>query len=311
MTAAPGWLTRGLHLGTRAAAPLFRRSFGRWDETWDRPPEQSRVFAGALHLELLHWPGEEPPLVTLHGLNNNAWMWARVASLLAPRTVFSISLRGHGGSDRPADGYDLEPTAGDVRGVLDALGLHRVHLAGHSWGGRVALLLAGEAPERILSLTLADPVPPGGLNPVLRRIPSLVAAAFAPERDVFRTREELEASARRLIYLRRGLPSDRRVWEGNYREDAGGLLRHVLPDGDFRWIAERGLARDLSWTVARVVCPVLLLRPTFTVGFLPAEMRALRRLSRLQVRRIPGDHCFIHSNPVGTAGALEGFLGEL
>jgi pimeloyl-ACP methyl ester carboxylesterase len=304
----PGWLSAALHGSTAVTKGLFRGAWGRWEEVWDRAPEVLEVPTPSVTLEALRWAGEGPPLVLLHGLNNNAWMWARCASLLPGREILSLSLRGHGGSEAPADGYGLDATTADVVAALDALGLGRVHLVGHSWGGRVGLHLASAVPDRLLSLVLADAVLPRGLNPVLAENPALVDAAFAPERGVFDSPAALEASARRLVYLHRGLPSDRRIWERNYRQDKDGRLRHRLPEEGYQEIARRVLTRDLTWTLDRVRCPVLLLRPTFTIGFVPGELRDLRARVALTVRRISGDHCFIHSNPVDTAKAIQGWV---
>ena len=304
----PAWLIAALHGSTEVAHHLFRGKWGRWEEVWDRSPEVSMVATGGLTFEVLRWHGSGTPLVLLHGLNNNAWMWARCASLLPGREILSISLRGHGGSSAPAHGYDLRETAGDVLAVMDGLDLQQIHLGGHSWGGRVALHVASMASSRLRSLVLADPVLPRGLNPVLAGNPALVDAAFAPGRGTFDSRAALEASARRLVYLRGGLPSDRRIWEANFREDRDGRLRHRLPEEGYLEIARRVLTRDLSWTLDRVRCPVLLLRPTFTIGFVPGEIGDLRRRLDLTVRRLHGDHCFIHSNPVDTAAAVQDWI---
>lgn len=304
----PAWLTTVLHGSTAATKGLFRGAWGRWEEVWDRTPERLEVRSGRFSFEVLRWPGTGPPLVLLHGLNNNAWMWARCASLLPGREILSISLRGHGGSDVPADGYDLETTTADVVGVLDTLGVGPFDLGGHSWGGRIAMHLAATAARPVRRIVLADPVLPGGLNPLLAGNPALVDAAFAPERGVFDNPGDLAASAQRLVYLRRGLPSDRRIWESNYREDKDGRLRHRLPEEVYEEIARRVLTRDVTWTLDRVECPVLLLRPTCTVGFMPGEIRDLRRRVDLSVRRISGDHCFIHSNPVDTSTEIGAWI---
>jgi pimeloyl-ACP methyl ester carboxylesterase len=306
--APPPWLTAALHGSTAATKGLFRGAWGQWEEVWDRTPEVIEIPTGALTLEALRWPGAGPPLVLLHGLNNNGWMWARCASLLPGREILSLSLRGHGRSGAPSDGYGLDATTADVIAALDTLGLDQVHLGGHSWGGRVALHLASAAPPRVLSLVLADPVLPRGLNSVLAENPALVDAGFAPERGVFDSPAELAASARRLVYLRRGLPSDRRIWEWNYREDKDGRLRHRLPEEAYREIARRVLTRDVSWTLDRVRAPVLLVRPTFTISFVPGELRDLRSRLSLTCRRVSGDHCFIHSNPVDTAKMIQDWL---
>jgi pimeloyl-ACP methyl ester carboxylesterase len=66
------------------------------------------------------------------------------------RTV-APDLRGFGGSDRPDDvaAYGLAHVVGDVIGVLDHLGLERVHVVGHDWGAAVAWALAALVPDRV------------------------------------------------------------------------------------------------------------------------------------------------------------------
>jgi 3-oxoadipate enol-lactonase len=97
-----------------------------------------------------------PPLVLLHGLGEGAADWDGVAPVFARRgRVYAPDLRGHGRSGRPGD-YSVELMAADVIGFLDALGLDRVDLIGHSMGGLVGYLLAGDHPERVGRLILED-----------------------------------------------------------------------------------------------------------------------------------------------------------
>ncbi|MFE6054040.1 alpha/beta fold hydrolase [Kitasatospora sp. NPDC056446] len=97
-----------------------------------------------------------PPLVLLHALGERASDWDVVLPGLAPgHHVYALDLRGHGDSGRPG-GYGLEAMRDDVLAFLDALGLDRVDLVGHSMGGAVAYLLAQAAPERIGRLVLED-----------------------------------------------------------------------------------------------------------------------------------------------------------
>ena len=97
-----------------------------------------------------------PPLVLLHGLGDGAGDWDGVAPAFARHwRVYAPDLRGHGRSGRPAD-YSVELMEGDVLGFLDALGLDRVDLIGHSMGGLVGYLLAGDHPGRVGRLILED-----------------------------------------------------------------------------------------------------------------------------------------------------------
>jgi 3-oxoadipate enol-lactonase len=97
-----------------------------------------------------------PPLVLLHGLGDGAGDWDGVAPAFARHwRVYAPDLRGHGRSGRPG-GYSVELMEADVLGFLDALGLDRVDLIGHSMGGLVGYLLAGDHPGRVGRLILED-----------------------------------------------------------------------------------------------------------------------------------------------------------
>ncbi|MFI6977184.1 alpha/beta fold hydrolase [Embleya sp. NPDC050154] len=99
---------------------------------------------------------QAPPLVLLHALGEDARDWARIAETLAEQwRVYAVDLRGHGRSDWPGD-YSLELMRDDLVGFLDALGLERVDLIGHSMGGIVAYLIAQEHPDRVGRLVLED-----------------------------------------------------------------------------------------------------------------------------------------------------------
>ena len=68
--------------------------------------------------------------------------------------VVAVSQRGHGDSDKPATGYRVEDFAGDVPPLLDALGIERAVLAGHSGSCLIARRVAVDHPERVAGLVL-------------------------------------------------------------------------------------------------------------------------------------------------------------
>ncbi|MFJ2863384.1 alpha/beta fold hydrolase [Kitasatospora sp. NPDC087314] len=101
-------------------------------------------------------PVDGPPLVLLHALGERATDWDAVLPALAPgHHVYALDLRGHGDSGRTTP-YGLEEMRDDVLAFLDALGLARVDLVGHSMGGAVGYLVAQARPERIDRLVLED-----------------------------------------------------------------------------------------------------------------------------------------------------------
>ncbi|MHB9032959.1 MAG: alpha/beta fold hydrolase [Anaerolineae bacterium] len=96
------------------------------------------------------------PLVLLHGFGDSWHTWERVLPHLPERElrVYALSQRGHGNSDKPADGYGIDQLASDLAAFLAALGLERVTLCGHSMGGAVVTRYSIDHPERVNGLIL-------------------------------------------------------------------------------------------------------------------------------------------------------------
>ena len=96
-----------------------------------------------------------PVWLCLHGLVDRIEIWDHVAPALALRgRVIRFDQRGHGESEAPPGPYSREELARDVVGVLDALGVEKAVLLGHSMGGVVAMAAALAFPERVDSLVL-------------------------------------------------------------------------------------------------------------------------------------------------------------
>ena len=115
----------------------------------------------------LHWAelgdaSQRVPVVLLHGLNDSYLSWKRVAPALAEdRRVLMPDLPGYGLSDRPNASYALQWHAQVMAKWLEAVGLEKVDIVGHSFGGGVAQVMLLECPTRIRRLVL---VASGGLG---------------------------------------------------------------------------------------------------------------------------------------------------
>jgi len=124
------------------------------------------VRARGLEFHLAEAGSGEDVVVCLHGWPQHWYEWRHLMPALADRhRVIAIDLRGFGWSEAPRRGYEKENLADDVLAVLDALGLERVKLVGHDWGGWIGFLLSLKAPrrfERYLALNILHPWPPGG-----------------------------------------------------------------------------------------------------------------------------------------------------
>jgi pimeloyl-ACP methyl ester carboxylesterase len=100
-------------------------------------------------------------VLCLHGWPQHWYEWRRLMPALADRhRVLALDLRGYGWSQAPAHGYEKEEMASDVLAVLDELGLQRVKLVGHDWGGWIGFLLCLRAPERFERYLALNILPP-------------------------------------------------------------------------------------------------------------------------------------------------------
>jgi len=103
----------------------------------------------------------EDVVLCLHGWPQHWYEWRRLMPALADRhRVLAIDQRGFGWSEATRGGYEKENLATDVLAVLDELGVERVKLVGHDWGGWIGFLLCLRAPqrfERYLALNILPP----------------------------------------------------------------------------------------------------------------------------------------------------------
>lgn len=106
--------------------------------------------------------GSGEPVLFLHGFTDSWFSFSRVLRRLPPWVhAFAVDQRGHGNSDRPRQGYAISDFAADALAFLEAVGLSRATVVGHSMGSLVAQHLAIDHPERVDRLVLvgstADP----------------------------------------------------------------------------------------------------------------------------------------------------------
>jgi len=115
---------------------------------------------------------EGQPVVFLHGWPDSWFSFSRVLPALpADIRAFAIDQRGFGDSDRPHSGYSIPEMARDVVAFLDALGIGRATLVGHSFGSFVARQVAIVQPDRVAALVLIG-TGYAASNPVTREVQS-------------------------------------------------------------------------------------------------------------------------------------------
>jgi len=141
-----------------------------------------------------------PPVVLVHGWGCSVYVFRYNLPALAEAGFRSIAvdLKGHGLSDKPlaSDEYTIDSLVEHLRDILDALGLERPALAGHSLGGSLIYHFASRYPERARCLGMLSPVgfkgvplmwlyrflTPAALMPILRQINPRVVVKRALKR---------------------------------------------------------------------------------------------------------------------------------
>ncbi len=104
-------------------------------------------------------PADGPVMLAVHGITASHLAWQELAALLPDVRIVAPDLRGRGRSAELPPPYGMAQHAADCAAVLDALGVTRAVVAGHSMGAFVATAFAAAHPERVARLVLVD----GGL----------------------------------------------------------------------------------------------------------------------------------------------------
>ena len=104
--------------------------------------------------------GEGSPLVLLHGFPETWYCWRHQIPVLAEKfRVIVPDLRGYGGTEKPASGYDKRTMANDIRALLQHLEIEKVSMIGHDRGARVATRFAKDHPAMLDQLVVMDNIP--------------------------------------------------------------------------------------------------------------------------------------------------------
>jgi pimeloyl-ACP methyl ester carboxylesterase len=244
--------------------------------------------------------GAGPPLVLLHGLFGAGQNWGGIRSVLARRfRVLTPDLRNHGASPRAPD-MSYAAMAEDVVDMLDAAGIDRAAVLGHSMGGKVAMALALAHPGRVERLVVAD-IAPVRYRPALRgyvaamRAIPLRAGLARREADAMLAATIPEPGIRAFLLQNLRFETDPPAWRLGLDEIAAAMP--VIED----FAAPPG---------ARFDGPVLVMAGE-TSGYIRAEHHdAFGALfPALRFATVPGAGHWVHAeNPSGFLALLQPFL---
>ncbi len=264
------------------------------------------VRTNGIQLHYLEHAGGEPTIVLLPGLTANVHIFDELIKAgLSPRfRVLALDLRGRGLSDAPPAGFDpvapaanytMADHANDVVGALDALGIAHPVLAGHSFGGMLAVYLAAHFPQRFERIIVLDwamalmvPATRELLKPTLARLGQVM-----PSWEVF-----LAAMKRMPFYHSGWDPAIESFYRADIRENPDGSIQPRARPDVISAAIEGSLREDWPALVARVRQPVLLVNgrdpfgPPGAAVFLPREqaLATVRALADCRYVAVPGNH---------------------
>jgi pimeloyl-ACP methyl ester carboxylesterase len=131
-------------------------------------PASTRITANGLNFTVVD-AGNGPAILLLHGFPDSSYVWRnQVAALvIAGYRVIAPDLRGFGGTDKPegVKAYAMGELIRDLRRILRALGVPRVHVVGHDWGAALAWMFAITQPQRVDRLVAISVGHPGNFTP--------------------------------------------------------------------------------------------------------------------------------------------------
>ena len=278
--------------------------------TKEQYPEDRQVVAGGLNFHYLDWGSKsDEPILLLHGIAQQAHSWDLVSLALSDRyRVVALDARGHGDTQWPSNqDYSIEAHQGDLDVFVEAIGLDKFILVGHSMGGRNGYVFTSRRTEKVKALVIVDIGPDGERSGSqrIRRFVTLPDQLDSFEEFVLRVQEY----------------TGRPLWMIN------GSLKHSvkqLPSGKWTWKYDKAIRNpnfspggwtpeDLWGCLDRIKCPVFVVRGANSDIFSNDTLEhMLRAIPGSKGTVIPDSgHLVVGDNTVGFIEAVEDFLSTL
>jgi pimeloyl-ACP methyl ester carboxylesterase len=162
------------------------------------PVTRGQVSLGTRTLRWVESGTGTPTVVLIAGRNDTALSWGPVLAALAGRVhAVAYDRAGLGDSDPDLKTPSTERTVADLRRLINVVSAGPCLVAGHSYGGLLALLLAASHPAQIAGLVLVDPALPGLLDWMPRPIRRAYGAAARTRPVALYATGRLQSTARR------------------------------------------------------------------------------------------------------------------
>lgn len=213
--------------------------------------------ADAVTLNYVEGPPSGPPLLLLHGFTNR-WQdfLPLIPSLAIEWHIYALDFRGHGKSGRAGGQYRPEDYAADILAFLERQLTEPAILFGHSMGAGIAVMCAGQRPEKARALILGDP--PLGLE----RLAGMEATEAQRSwwhylRELSGSRLSTPERASALANLSTGMDEARlRAWAKTLERTDPDVMNYHAEGRVHDYFANVALDEAMR----RIACPVLLLQ---------------------------------------------------
>lgn len=256
-------------------------------------------------LHFLRKEGKDPFLVLLHGAAGNAAGWLPALAGFRDHGLLLVDLPGHGESP-PCDDWSLASLAPRLRAAVRDVHGRPAVWGGHSWGGKVATLVAASFPGEVSGLLLVDPSP---LPAVPVDPETFVASAFLPELGPWKSVEAAVRAVRELPQYRRWSDALRHAFERGLRPLEDGTVGARVRREWLVAITRATLNHDDREAALRLKCPVLLLVAEESVAWQQAtNLPVFAQLPCVESRVVPGDHWLHWDSPEIFSDAVSSWL---
>ncbi len=229
-----------------------------------------RVDTGRIMLNVRE-VGSGPLVIFLHGITSNSGVWNPIMLALAGEfRCVAVDQRGHGLSDKPADGYKADDLARDVLALIAALEAGPAVIVGHSLGARNAVVAATIDPQLVKSVVAVD------FTPFIEKevLDTLAARVNGGDR-LFKSRAEIEAYLQDR-YQKMPAAAIRQRAMTAFREVEGGF--RPLADPDAMAQTAEGLREELESAFKAVTRPTLIVRGAESKLVSEAALEKTRKL---------------------------------
>ena len=200
-----------------------------------------------------------PAVVLMHGWGCDHTTVASVSRILEPgMRVLSLDLPGHGKSQEPPEVWGVEKYTQLVEKFISALGLTDLTLIGHSFGGRIGILLSSR-------------------NDYVRKLVLVDAAGVKPRRSLmYYLRVYTYKNLRRIVPLIAGKKLGDRILEAYRRKSGSADYRNSSPI--MRGILSKCVNEDLKFAMPNIKAPTLLIWGSDDTATPLADARIMEKL---------------------------------